>query len=140
MISSMPISPRSTRLCRKPRQCSSCSFSESDTPRIRRLPSRFTPLANQHGCIPDLDIEPHLLVQSIQVQVDDCAQRSVAPGFQDFVQQGSDRLTCVDEISLPHNRSVIAATLRVDTPCTYISANASINARSLRNPFSNACG
>jgi len=33
------------RLCRKSRQCSSCSPSETETPRIRRLPSRFTPLA-----------------------------------------------------------------------------------------------
>jgi hypothetical protein len=28
----------------------------------------------------------------------------------------------------PHNSSVIALTLRVETPCTYISANAATNA------------
>src|SRR5262249_35881657 len=32
----------------------------------------------------------------------------------------------------PHSSSVIALTLRVETPCTYISANAATNARSDR--------
>ena len=32
----------------------------------------------------------------------------------------------------PHNSSVIALTLRVETPCTYISANAATKARSER--------
>jgi hypothetical protein len=32
----------------------------------------------------------------------------------------------------PHNSSVIALTLRVETPCTYISAKADTNARSER--------
>lgn len=32
------------------------------------------------------------------------------------------------------------ATLRVDTPETYISANASFSARSERRPFSSDCG
>jgi hypothetical protein len=32
----------------------------------------------------------------------------------------------------PHNSSVIALTLRVDTPCTYIYASAATNARSER--------
>jgi hypothetical protein len=35
---------------------------------------------------------------------------------------------------------VMAATLRVDSPCTYISATASFNARSLRTPLSRAHG
>jgi hypothetical protein len=66
---------------------------------------------NQHGCTPDLYIEPHLLVQSIHVELDNCSQRSVAPGFQDSPNKATDRLTCVEEISLPHNRLEIAATL-----------------------------
>ena len=45
MTNSTPFRPLSTRLCRKSRQCSSCSPSETDAPRIKRLPSRFTPLA-----------------------------------------------------------------------------------------------
>ena len=32
----------------------------------------------------------------------------------------------------PHNSSVIALTVRVETPCTYISANAATSAFSLR--------
>jgi len=32
----------------------------------------------------------------------------------------------------PHSSPVIAFTLRVDTPCTYISANAATSARSER--------
>ena len=44
---------------------------------------------------------------------------------------------CVEQMEeaeklLPHNSSVIALTLRVETPCTYISANAATNARSER--------
>jgi len=37
----------------------------------------------------------------------------------------------------PHSSSVIAFTLRVDTPCTYISTNADTNAFSLRWKRSN---
>ncbi len=53
---------------------------------------------------------------------------------------GNDTLTSVDEILTPHNCSTIAETLRVDTPCTYISASVRVKARSLRSPFSSACG
>ncbi len=41
---------------------------------------------------------------------------------------------------MPHSSSVIAVTLRVETPWTYISAIASFSARSLRRPRSSDCG
>ncbi len=44
------------------------------------------------------------------------------------------RLTSLEEISQPHNSSVIFVTLLVETPCTYISAKASRRAFSLRDP------
>ncbi len=46
-------------------------------------------------------------------------------------------LTCVEVISSPQSSSTIAATFLVLTPCTYISAMASISARDLRRakPF-----
>jgi hypothetical protein len=50
------------------------------------------------------------------------------------------RLTRVDETPIPHTRSTIAVTLRVETPWTYISASARLSARSLRSLFSSACG
>lgn len=48
---------------------------------------------------------------------------------------GAARLTWEEETSTPHNCSVIAFTLRVETPCTYISASARVRARSLRRLF-----
>jgi len=49
----------------------------------------------------------------------------------------SSRLLLIAEMAeaeklCPHNSSVIALTLRVETPCTYISANAATSAFSLR--------
>ena len=41
-------------------------------------------------------------------------------------------LTVLALNSCPHSSSVTALTLRVDTPCTYISAKADTNACSLR--------
>jgi hypothetical protein len=46
------------------------------------------------------------------------------------------RLTCVEEISLPHNRLVMAATLRVDTPCTvYPRKGIHLGQRQHQGPF-----
>ena len=42
------------------------------------------------------------------------------------------RLTYVEVISRPQSSSTMAVTFRVLTPCTYISATASVIARSLR--------
>jgi hypothetical protein len=44
---------------------------------------------NQDGCLTDLPIKPYFLVQSIQIKVNHCAQRPVAPGSQSFIRQGS---------------------------------------------------
>ncbi len=40
-----PRSPRSTKLCRNVRQCTSCSDSATETPSTARLPAASTPLA-----------------------------------------------------------------------------------------------
>jgi hypothetical protein len=50
------------------------------------------------------------------------------------------RLTSLEEISQPHSSSVILLTRAVETPCTYISANASSKAFSLRVPRSSTLG
>ena len=42
--------------------------------------------------------------------------------------------------SNPQSSSITAVTFRVETPCKYISATASFNARSLRWPRSSAEG
>ena len=49
-------------------------------------------------------------------------------------------LTCVELTEVPQSSSTMAATLRVETPCTYISAKASLRACSLRTPFSSEEG
>ena len=53
---------------------------------------------------------------------------------------GQQLLTCVELTELPQSSSTMAATLRVETPCTYISAKASLRACSLRTPFSSEEG
>ena len=50
------------------------------------------------------------------------------------------RLTCdEDKLSMPNSR-ITASTSRVDTPLMYISATASITARTERRPRSSDCG
>lgn len=50
------------------------------------------------------------------------------------------RLTWEEEFVVPQSCSVMAATLRVETPWIYISANVRRKALSLRRPFYNASG
>src|ERR1700722_15435112 len=52
------------------------------------------------------------------------------------------RLTWVDEIATsgPSSACSTVITLRVETPCTYISARGRLSARSVRVPFSRALG
>ncbi|MEN6297858.1 MAG: hypothetical protein ABFC92_07920 [Rectinema sp.] len=44
-------------------------------------------------------------------------------------------LTWVDEMAVPQSCSTMSETLRIETPLTYISAIASLSARSLCIPF-----
>ena len=46
----------------------------------------------------------------------------------------------VELTETPHSSCTIAETLRVETPCTYISAMARLRDCSLRRPFSKALG
>jgi hypothetical protein len=48
------------------------------------------------------------------------------------IQPLVDRMIAEAKKLWPHNSSVIAFTLRVETPCTYISASAATSARSER--------
>ena len=50
------------------------------------------------------------------------------------------RLTCADDRPSRPNSCITASASRVDTPLTYISATASITARTERRPRSSDCG
>ena len=83
---------------------------------------------------------PDVLVAGVEDQVGRLADRAAPPLLQLAVEGRAARLTWALVTSRPQSSSVMAATLRVETPWTYISATASFNARSLRTPFSRAEG
>jgi hypothetical protein len=72
-------------------------------------------------------------------------QRPLTPGRQAARPTSScsaARLTWLEEIdtSGPNSDCSTVITLRVDTPCTYISASAMLSACSVHEPFSSALG
>lgn len=68
------------------------------------------------------------------------SQRRLRQAESSTSSSSAARLTCMLVTSVPQSSRVIAATRRVETPWTYISARASFKARSLRSPRSKAKG
>ena len=90
-------------------------------------------------------IDPHavladLFVADVQDEIGIAGQRSFAPLFEFGVQELAALATWVEPTLVPQSGSTMAATRRVETPRTYISASASLRARSERRPFSRALG
>jgi len=85
-------------------------------------------------CLPKYEAESKILVQKRER-----ADPIVSAEQKDPVTE-TDTLTEEELNSNPHNSFVIAITLRVETPCRYISAIASVRAFSDRCPFSRQLG
>lgn len=81
----------------------------------------------EHGAVDDLTVDAHLFITHIQDEVRRFAEWSLAPLFCSSSSSNRlARLTCAVETSVPQSSCITAATLRVETPWTYISATASL--------------
>ena len=98
----------------------------------------MTPIASQHSAVDHAAAVADFLVAGVENQVGDSSQRPVAPSRQFFVEQFGGPADLRTGDLVPQSSWVMAATLRVETPWTYISARASFKARSLRSPRSRA--
>ena len=78
--------------------------------------------------------------QGVEDEILDLAERSVAPSLQLLIQQLGGAADLRRRQALDPNSRITASTSRVDTPLMYISATASMTARTERRPRSSDCG
>ena len=107
---------------------------------VTRLDQR-KPVAQRIRAIfnaPDKSEAERLLRQAIEGSSSGRSRQTAKPAS----SCSAARLTCVDEIDTagPSKACRTVITLRVETPCTYISAKAILSACSVRDPFSKALG
>ena len=94
----------------------------------------------EQGGIADHAAVAQLLVAGVEQEIVNGAQRPAAPGCSSSSSRAAARLTWVDDRLFRPNSAITLAASRVETPCTYISAIASITAREDRRPRSSDCG
>jgi uncharacterized protein (DUF2345 family) len=83
----------------------------------------------------------HLLVPGVDDEILDLAEWAVAARAASSSSSSLvARLTCEDDRHTTPNSAMTASTSRVETPLMYISATASITARTERRPRSRECG
>ena len=98
------------------------------------LPVRRDADGGEQGGIANHAAVAQLLVAGVEEEIVDLAQRPAAPGGSSSSNRAAARLTWVDDRLFRPNSAITLAASRVETPCTYISAIASITAREDRRP------
>ena len=93
-----------------------------------------------NGGVADDPAVAHLLVARIEDHIPDLAEGPVAPGFQLVIQKLRRAADLRGGQALDADSRITASTSRVDTPLMYISATASITARTDRRPRSSDWG
>ena len=105
-------------------------------------PSPVRPDADggEQGGIADHAALAQLLVAGVEQEIVDLARGRRRQAASSSSRSAAARLTWVDDRLFRPNSAITLATSRVETPCTYISAIASITAREDRRPRSSDCG
>src|SRR5512144_2042708 len=103
-------------------------------------PVRSDADGGEQGGIADHAAVAQLLVAGVEQEIVDVAQRPARQAASSSSSRAPARLTWVDDRLFRPNSAITLAASRVETPCTYISAIASITAREDRRPRSSDCG
>jgi hypothetical protein len=137
---STPRRPRATRLSRNARQWTSASDRATETPSTRRRSSGPMPIAESTATSRTTPPWRIFSYRASRIRYLISPRGRLRQASSSSSSSLAARLTCEeDRLSMPNSR-ITASTSRVDTPLMYISATASITARTERRPRSSDCG